>query len=129
MSSAEPTDTELAEAWAAMRAAGRCAQHATLEAALASPVAGALVRMHARLTAQGLRPLTATRQRMPVIPPEPDEPFLPAEAPAVVPSWALPKPRKPRRSGKAPKPSVPTRQQPDQLQDRKRAAAGDRDDS
>ena len=92
-------------------------------------MSSALVRMHARLTAQGRRPLTATRQRAPVIAPEPDEPFLPADAPAVVPSWALPKPRRVRSSGKARKPSAPTRQQPDPLHDRKRAAAGDRDDS
>jgi hypothetical protein len=105
----------MADAYAALRAADRCAECPTLEAALASPVARALVRLQARLAAQGGTTAPRLWQRPAVQPPEP-EPFL--DEPAALPMYRA-KPRK--RPATARQPATPSI-------DRKRLASGDRDD-
>jgi hypothetical protein len=116
-----PSDAQLEAAWLELARRGfascRCA---SLAEALAGPISGALVRTHARLLARGVHPFAepATVVRLPAVQ---------APEPALLEGTTATRPKKPRRS---PRPSSlrEPHQQPLQALDRKRAAAGDRDD-
>lgn len=114
----EPSDAELAAAWGELLQRGRC-RHATLADALAHSVSAAVIRLHARLAASGAHPFDAqsVRRIEPVCPPDPlDDDLL-----------ALRPPKRPQRRQPA-RPPIRASRQPPELHDRKRLAAGDRDD-
>lgn len=113
----EPTASQLDAAWRELAASGRhasCSNCSNLDEAMAKPVAAALIRMHARLRAEGLHPL---RDHLPAL----LRPAVIAPDPPAVSN-------RQRRAASAP-PFRPLRapQQP-ALFDRKRAASGERDD-
>lgn len=112
----EPTPEQLAEAWRELAASGRhasCSRYRSLDEALDNPVAASLIRLHARMRAQGrqlLREHTPALLRPVVIAPDPP-PHDDTPGPATA---------RPRRRAKAPQ--LPA------LLDRKRQAAGDCDE-
>jgi hypothetical protein len=119
MSQQPLTDAQLDAAWRelARRGFASC-RRATLADALAGAVSGALVRLHARLLSEGVHPfaVVAVQHRQAVQAPEP---------PPIVDAPTTTRRRRARR------PIYPTpaqQQQPGLFVDRKRAAAGDRDD-
>lgn len=71
---AAPTAQQLAEALTALHQHQLLLHVATLEKALANPVAACLVHMHARLHASGVATLGVTQQRPVVKAPEPPHP-------------------------------------------------------
>lgn len=111
----EPSDAELADAWRELLQRGRC-RHATLADALAHTVSAAVIRLHARLAASGAHPFDAApvRRVEPVQAPEPFDDSLLRRPP-------------PKRGRSRAAPPITADRQPE-LYDRKRAAAGDRDD-
>lgn len=117
MAHIEPTRGQLQATFEARR---RADWPSELDVALADPIYGRIVRLHARRLAEGHDDFAGDRMhhRPEVIAPEPPHPAEPAAPRIERPQ----RPAKPRRAA----PTVLSPQLP--LIDRKRAAAGDADD-